>query len=174
MIDTLMRMVLVFGTLSLLGLGGGKGIVPQMHADAVQQYHWVTSEQFTQFYTIGKLVPGPTTIFSALVGYTAAGVVGAAVATSAMFIPSSLLVIGMGLAWKQFSRTRWKNIVSLAMAPVVIGLIWSSVFALGKGAFTGPWMFAIAGLVGVLTYWTKITAPKLILLGAVIGLVVLH
>ena len=37
--------------------GGGKGIIPQMHADAVTRYQWVTSQQFTQFYTIGKLVP---------------------------------------------------------------------------------------------------------------------
>ena len=62
----------------------GKGIIPQMHADAVSRYHWVTSQQFTQFYTIGKLVPGPTTIFAALVGYAATPdrpLIGAAVAT---------------------------------------------------------------------------------------------
>ena len=57
--ETLIHLLSVFSQLSILGFGGGKGIIPQMHTDAVTTYRWVTSEQFTQFYTIGKLVPGP-------------------------------------------------------------------------------------------------------------------
>ncbi len=68
---TILHLLWVFAQLSVLGFGGGKGIIPQMHVDAVTTYGWVSSAQFTQFYTIGKLVPGPTTIFAALIGYAA-------------------------------------------------------------------------------------------------------
>ncbi|MBV8530232.1 MAG: chromate transporter, partial [Candidatus Eremiobacteraeota bacterium] len=81
---TVLHLLWTFSQLSVLGFGGGKGIIPQMHTDAVSKYHWLTSEQFTQFYTIGKLVPGPTTIFAALVGSAATPdrpLVGAAAAT---------------------------------------------------------------------------------------------
>ncbi|MBV9333481.1 MAG: chromate transporter, partial [Candidatus Eremiobacteraeota bacterium] len=64
-VGTVLHLLWTFAQLSVLGFGGGKGIIPQMHADAVERYRWVTSQQFTQFYTIGKLVPGPTTIFAA-------------------------------------------------------------------------------------------------------------
>jgi chromate transporter len=173
-VDALWKLAAVFSYLSLLGFGGGKGIIPQMHADTVDQFHWVTSEQFTQFYTIGKLVPGPTTIFSALIGYSAAGIPGAAVATAAIFATSTLLVIALGLSWKRLSRSPWKQPVLAALAPVVIGLVWASVFSLGKGVFNHPISYVLVGLVVVLSLRTKVQTPLLIALGAAGGLVFLR
>ena len=106
------RLVQVFSVLSILGFGGGKGIIPQMHADVVDTYHWVTSAQFSEFYTIGKLVPGPTTIFAALIGFAAAGVAGAAVALAAMFVPSSALMIFADSLWMRWQNADWKGVIS--------------------------------------------------------------
>ena len=168
--ETLVRLAMAFSALSILGFGGGKGIIPQMQDDAVNQFHWVTSEQFAQFYTIGKLVPGPTTIFGALVGYRVSGYVGAAVATAALFLPSSILVMLAGAGWQRFSASRWKDVVSTGLAPVVIGLVWSSVFAIGKGTVKVPAAIAIALVVTALTLRTKLSAPLLIALGAAGGM----
>lgn len=170
---TLLRIALVFAVLSVLGFGGGKGIIPQMHNDAVDA-GWVTSAQFAQFYTLGKLVPGPTTIFSALIGYRAAGIPGAIVAAAAMFVPSTILMIGMGMAWRRFSRSKWKDTVALGLEPVIVGLVWSSVATIGKGALHGWPAYGIALAVTVLTLRTKISAPPLIALGAVAGAVALR
>ena len=174
MIETLVRLALAFGALSILGFGGGKGIIPQMHEDAVNQFHWVTSEQFAQFYTIGKLVPGPTTIFGALVGYRAAGYAGAAVAAAALFLPSSVLMMFAGAMWRRFSASPWKDVVSVGLAPVVIGLVWSSVFTIGRGAVQGIAATVIALIVTALTLRTKLSAPVLIALGAAGGLAFLR
>jgi chromate transporter len=174
MIETLVRLALAFGALSILGFGGGKGIIPQMHEDAVNQFHWVTSEQFAQFYTIGKLVPGPTTIFGALVGYRAAGYAGAAVAAVALFLPSSVLMVIAGVAWRRFSASPWKDVVSVGLAPVVIGLVWSSVFTIGRGAVPGVAAIVIALIITGLTLRTKLSAPLLIALGAAGGLAFLR
>jgi chromate transporter len=174
MTETLLRLAMAFSALSILGFGGGKGIIPQMHDDAVTQFHWVTSEQFAQFYTIGKLVPGPTTIFGALVGYRAAGYAGAAVAAAALFVPSSVLMMLAGTAWRRFSASPWKDVVSVGLAPVVIGLVWSSVFAIGKGTIERPAAAAIALIVTALTLRSKLSAPLLIALGAVGGLAFLR
>ena len=93
---SLLQLLWVFAQLSVLGFGGGKGIIPQMHTEAVGTYHWVSSQQFTEFYTIGKLVPGPTTIFAALIGYTATPFAPAAGRGrryhAGMFVPSSLII----------------------------------------------------------------------------------
>jgi chromate transporter len=171
---TLVRLAMVFGSLSILGFGGGKGIIPQMHEASVHQFHWVTSEQFTQFYAIGKLVPGPTTIFSALIGFRAAGYIGAAVAAAAMFVPSSVVMMLAGAAWQRISVSPWKDIVSAGLEPVVIGLVWSSVFTIGGGAITGPASTAVALLVAGLMLRTKVSAPILIALGAAGGAVLLR
>jgi chromate transporter len=167
-------MVQVFGVLSLLGFGGGKGIIPQMHMDVVDQYHWVTSAQFSEFYTIGKLVPGPTTIFSALIGFAAAGIAGAAVALAAMFVPSSALMVLADTIWLRWKNTDWKETISKGLAPVIVGLVWSSVFTIGKGVAHGVAAYVIAGIVAVLMLRTKLSAPMLIVLSGAAGMIVLR
>jgi chromate transporter len=168
------QMVRVFSILSILGFGGGKGIIPQMHTDVVDHFHWVTSEQFTHFYTIGKLVPGPTTIFAALIGFTAAGVAGAAVATAAMFLPSSVLMIALDAMWTRWKSLEWKTAIAKGLAPVIVGLVWSSVFTIGKGVAQGAVAYAIAAIVTLLMLRTKLSAPTLILLSGAAGLVALR
>jgi chromate transporter len=167
-------MIQVFSVLSILGFGGGKGIIPQMHVEVVDRYHWITSAQFSEFYTIGKLVPGPTTIFSALIGFAAAGISGAAVALAAMFVPSSALMVLMDRIWTQWKNAHWKTAIAKGLAPVIVGLVWSSVFTIGKGVAHGTGAYVIAAAVTVLMLRTKLSAPTLILMSGAVGIAVLR
>ncbi len=174
---TLLHLLSVFSQLSILGFGGGKGIIPQMHTDAVTTYGWVSSQQFTQFYTIGKLVPGPTTIFAALIGYAALPqrpLLGAAVATAAMFVPSSLIMIGFDSLEARFSASPWRTIISRGLAPAIVGLVWSSVWTIGRGAPSSVAAYLTSAAVVVLMLRTKINAPLLILLSGAVGVAVLR
>jgi chromate transporter len=173
----ILHMLWVFGQLSVLGFGGGKGIIPQMHVDVVDSYHWVTNDQFTQFYTIGKLVPGPTTIFAALIGYSAmpgAPILGAAVATIGMFVPSSMIMIGADIIWDKFKENPWRAIVSHGLAPAIVGLVWASVYSISKGTASGPIPYTITALVVIATLRTKLSAPLLIGVSGILGMVLLR
>lgn len=174
---TILHLLSVFAELSVLGFGGGKGIIPQMHTQAVGTYHWINSEQFAQFYTIGKLVPGPTTIFAALIGYAALPqrpLLGAAVATVGMFVPSSLIVIGADRFWARFENAPWREIFSQGMAPAIVGLIWSSVWTIARGTPSGPLAYGIVAVVAVILLRTKVSAPLLILVAGSVGVVLLR
>jgi chromate transporter len=176
-VRTVLHLLWTFSQLSVLGFGGGKGIIPQMHADAVDHYHWVTSQQFTQFYTIGKLVPGPTTIFSALVGYAATPgrpLVGAAAATIGMFLPSSMIMVAFGALWERFSASPWRTIVSRGLAPAIVGLVWSSVVTIGRGAPQNAVAYVLSAVVVLLMLRTKLAAPLLILLAGGVGVAALR
>lgn len=182
---TALHLLWTFAQLSVLGFGGGKGIIPQMHRDAVN-YHWVTSDQFTQFYTIGKLVPGPTTIFAALIGYAAMPMrplLGAAIATIGMFVPSSVIMVVVDGFWERFAASPWRAIISHGLAPAIVGLIWSSVWTISRGTTIvtlAPGSFgmvissAIAVAVTLLMLRTKLSAPLLILLSGVVGIFTLR
>lgn len=174
MTGTYIRLIVVFSMLSVLGFGGGKGIIPQMHNDAVTRYQWVTASQFTEFYTIGKLVPGPTTIFAVLIGYTAAGLVGAAIAAVAIFLPSTAIMIAMDTVWARWKNADWKDLISHGLAPAIVGLVWASVLAVGKGATHSPFGYTIGVAVTILMLRTKIGAPALIGLSGLAGLVLLR
>jgi chromate transporter len=174
---TALHLLWTFSQLSLLGFGGGKGIIPQMHRDAVVNYQWITNAQFTQFYTIGKLVPGPTTIFAALVGYAAMpgrAWLGASIATAAMFVPSSALMVAFTMLWARFEASPWRAIISHGLAPAIVGLVWSSVWTISRGTATGVLPLAITGVVTLLMLRTKLSAPLLIAASGVVGIVALR
>ena len=163
-----------FSQLSVLGFGGGKGIIPQMHRDVVVQYQWITNAQFSEFYTIGKLVPGPTTIFAALIGYAAMPgrpIVGALIATVGMFVPSSIIMVVIDVLWKRFEASPWRAIISHGLAPAIVGLVWSSVWTISRGTTASITAYAITAVVAILMLRTKLSAPLLIALSGAAGII---
>lgn len=176
-VSTLLHILWTFSVLSVLGFGGGKGIIPQMHRDAVITYQWVTSDQFAQFYTIGKLVPGPTTVFAALIGYAAMPGrpwLGALAATIGMFVPSSVIMVVVDAFWSRFQASPWRAIVSHGLAPAIVGLVWSSVWTISRGTATGPIAYGVAAVVALLMLRTKLSAPLLIAASGAVGIIALR
>jgi chromate transporter len=164
----------VFIVLSLLGFGGGNAIIPQMFTESVNHYHWLTSSQFSQFYALARMAPGPTTTISALVGYAVAGLVGAVVATASMFVPAGIVVTAFGAFWARLGEHPFRAVFAAGMAPVVIGLIWSGSVVIASGA-VGGWKPALVALVAlVLTLRTSISVVYLILGGGALGLLFLR
>jgi chromate transporter len=171
--STALHLLWTFSQLSVLGFGGGKGIIPQMHRD-VTAFGWVTNDQFSQFYTIGKLVPGPTTIFAALIGYAAMPAnpfLGAAIATVGMFVPSSVIMVVVDKLWERFSASPWRPIISHGLAPAIVGLVWASVLTIARGTASGVVPYTLAAIVALLMLRTKLSAPLLIVLSGAVGIV---
>jgi len=54
--------------------------------------------------------------------------------------------------------------IVMRISPVIVGLVWSSVFTIGKGVAHGTAAYVIATVVTLLMLRTKISAPALILL----------
>jgi chromate transporter len=74
-----------------------------MQHDTVVVHHWMTGVQFTNAVALGQITPGPVVQTVAVVGFAAAGYVGALVATFVAFTPSLLFVIVGG---RYFARLR--------------------------------------------------------------------
>jgi chromate transporter len=170
----LSRLALVFVVLSLLGFGGGNAIIPQMHADVVDRYHWISSQEFARFYALGKLAPGPTTSMAALVGYAVRGVLGAIVATAAVFVPAGVLVFFAGRAWDRLRGNPWRDRFARAIKPVVLGLIWAGVVTLARGATTTPATVALAVVAAAVLLRTDWNQSLLVLAAGVVGAVALR
>jgi chromate transporter len=169
----LTRLAIVFTILSLLGFGGGNAIIPQMHADVVDKYHWITSADFTRFFGLAKLAPGPTTTMAALVGYAVAGLLGATIATIAVFVPAGILVYGVGHVWGRLRGNPWRERFAEAIKPIVLGLIWAGVVTLSRGALDGPVTIAIALIATVIMLRTDWNQAILVLAAGVAGAFVL-
>jgi chromate transporter len=165
----LARLALVFALLSLLGFGGGSAIIPQMHADVVDRYHWISSADFARFFALGKLAPGPTTSMAALVGYAVSGALGAVVATAAIFLPAGVLVFCVAHFWERLRGNPWRERFARAVAPVVLGLIWAGVVTLARGAADAPVTIVVAVVAAVVLLRTNWNQSLLVLAAGIVG-----
>ena len=59
-----------FAVTSLLAVGGGNSVIPEMHRYAVDVQHWLTDRQFADSFALAQLTPGPNLIIVTLIGYT--------------------------------------------------------------------------------------------------------
>jgi chromate transporter len=130
----LIRLLNVFCLLSLLAVGGGSAVLPQMEHETVAEHHWITGDQFSTIYSLGQMAPGPNMSMVAIIGWQVAGVAGLLIVLVAFYLPSSFLVYGCSYAWDQFKDNPWRNAVQRGMAPITIGLMLAGVHAVGKTA----------------------------------------
>ncbi len=99
-IKTLLQIIALFSSLSLLSIGGGNTVLPEMHRKTVQVYHWMTDGQFADVFAISQAAPGPSILIVTLIGYKAGGILGAIIATIAMMLPAGLLVYMVTRFWQ--------------------------------------------------------------------------
>ena len=162
--DVAVRLVKTFAMLSILSFGGGKGVFPQMREDVVTRYHWLTPAQFAQYYTIGKLVPGPTTIMTVLIGLSVGKVPGAVLAALAIFVPSSVLMFFVVRLWTHAQGSPVRAAISHGLAPAIVGLSWASAWALSKGVVESWPAVVLVVVVAALSWRTQI--PTVVLIAA--------
>ncbi len=113
-----------------LSYGGGFVIVPMMQADAVTEYGWMTDSQFLNAVALGQATPGPVTQTIAVVGYAAAGIGGALLASAVAFLPSFWFV---AIGADRFDRLRTSPRPRAFLAgagPAAIGAIIGSAIPL--------------------------------------------
>ena len=131
-----------------LSYGGGFVIIPLMHADAVQRYHWMSDGQFLNAVALGQITPGPVVQTVAVVGYAAAGLGGGLLATVVAFTPSFLFVI---IGGPHFDRIRADQRVQSFLTgagPAVIGAIAGSAIPLAL-ALQHLWQAGVLVVAGV-------------------------
>jgi chromate transporter len=130
-----------------LSFGGGFVIIPLMQADAVSHYHWMTGPQFLNAVALGQITPGPVVQTVAVVGYAAAGLAGALLASAVAFTPSFLLVLFGGPRFEQIRGNARVRAFLDGAGPAAIGAILGSAITLTR-EITHPWQYAV--LVGAL------------------------
>jgi chromate transporter len=141
--------------------GGGLTMIAFIQEQVVHQLHWLTQQEFIDGLALGQFTPGPVLMVAAYVGYKVAGLGGAMIAATAIFLPSFILMLAI---LPMFERVRTLVWTKAAMRGV-------SLLRMAPHALPDP--FAIVMLVGTLVAlltW-RIGALKLMLTGAGLGVV---
>jgi len=118
--STLARLAGHFALMSLFAIGGANSALPEMQRVAVELEHWMTARQFTDVFALAQVTPGPNVIVVTLIGYQAAGLMGALVATLAMCGPSCLFAFYVGRISDRLQGARW-SATQQGLLPISIG-----------------------------------------------------
>ena len=149
--------------------GGGLTMIALIHEQVVNQFHWLTPQEFIDGLALGQFTPGPILMVAAYVGYKVAGVAGAAVGAAAIFLPSFVLMLSILPVFDRVRKLVWTRAAMKGIAPAVIGVLAVSLSQLAPHAL--PDAFAIiifAAAVIALLVW-RIGAVKLIVAGSILG-----
>ncbi len=121
--NAILHLLLMFAGLSLLSVGGGMTILPEMHRLAVIEWGWMPDQVFADYYALAQAAPGPNILIVTLLGWHVAGFAGALAATVGICAPAAALAYVGGGVWVRFRDTGWRRIVGLALPPLVAGLV---------------------------------------------------
>ncbi len=104
--------------------GGGYAMIALLENEFVQQKKWLEKDEFLNMAAISESTPGPIAINSATyIGYKAAGMMGAVVATLGMVIPSFAIIYLISLFFDQFLALTWVGYAFRGIQVCVIYLI---------------------------------------------------
>ena len=121
-----------FSGISLTLFGGGYVVIPALHELFVENLNWLTSAEFADGIAIGQITPGPIFVTATFIGYKVAGVLGAFLATVAIFTPPAVLTVLLSRFVKILNQS---SVVKAAMKGVraaVIGMIFASAITIGQ------------------------------------------
>lgn len=109
-----------FFRIGLFGFGGGPTMIPLVHKEVVDNYKWMSDEEFANVLAIGNTLPGPiATKMAGYIGYKVGGKIGCINAVIATIIPLAIVMIaGLGLL-NEYRDKPWVAGMAQGVLPVV-------------------------------------------------------
>jgi chromate transporter len=174
MLNRLWDLITVFAPLSFLTVGGGQSVTADIHRQAVDAYAWMNDSQFLDVFALSRITPGPGSLLVTLIGWQVQGLIGALVASVAIFLPSSLLVYALARVWARNKGRTWTRAIEMGLIPVAAGMILAASCTILRAAEGGPWAWAVAIVSTLLLIYTRVSPFLLLGGGAIVFLIALH
>ncbi len=155
-----------------LVFGGGHVVLPLLQSQVVPP-GWVTNEAFLAGYGAAQAVPGPLFTFAAYLGAVStqepSGWAGAGIALVAIFLPSFLLIIGIGPFWEQLRRHEVMQRAMLGINAAVVGILLAAFYnPVWTSAIRSTTDFSLAATAFLLLVFWKISPWIVVVVAAVV------
>ncbi|MGE5549176.1 MAG: chromate transporter [Bacteroidota bacterium] len=148
MAKTLFDIFLAFFRPSILSYGGGPASIPLMQKEVVDNYRWLTGEQFADALAIGNTLPGPIAPkMGAYIGYNVAGILGAVVAILATVAPTAIIIVILAKYLLLYKNSpRLQGMLRVAKPIVVVLLLQTAIELMTKKTYPNPMAFAVSAV----------------------------
>ena len=114
----------------LFAIGGGLATIPFL-MNMAEKYPWFTKAELSNMIAVSESTPGPIGInMATYVGFTAGGPLGSIIATSALVLPSLIVVMIIAGFLQKFRDNRIVKDTFYCLRPAVIGMLFVSLASL--------------------------------------------
>ncbi|MCX7116915.1 MAG: chromate transporter [Legionellales bacterium] len=142
-LNSLIAVLISFGKIGLISLGGGNSMLKLLEYEAVTYRHWVGQEEFIGMVGTSFLFPGLTGVkLAALIGYKAAGVMGLVLAVAALNIPGLCLTF-MGYFWLAGHPSPMSKKIMVSVQYGALALLAAATYSIGEGVMGAYYSFAL-------------------------------
>lgn len=172
--NSLLGLFLMFLRLGAFSFGGGYAMLPLIF-QSVQQFDFMTAEEFSNLVALSQVTPGPVAVNAATyVGFNFGGVEGAVIATAGVALPSFILIIIISAFLERFKENKITQGMFTGIRPVTAGLIASAALVMGRTVIVTAGSLnvipaCIFAATFVLSWKFKISPIKLTLIMGAVG-----
>ncbi|MBS4538342.1 chromate transporter [Clostridium sp. D2Q-11] len=170
----LLKLFLSYFKIGLFSFGGGLAMLPFIQEELIEKHGWINPAEFVDMLAISQVTPGPIAINAAtFLGFKINGVLGSAVATFSVIFPSFIIIVTIAHFLERFKHSKYVKWVFDGIRPVVLGLIGSALYLVGKQSLSDIKGILIAIAMFYLVGIRKIN-PMICIVGAGIAGVLLY
>lgn len=118
-----LKLFLAFLKVGLFSFGGAYGAIPLIR-DVVLSHRWMNEEYLTYMIAVSESTPGPIMVnMATYVGSTQAGLLGSAVATVGVVLPSFCIILLVTAILKNLTDNKYFKAILQGLKPCIIGII---------------------------------------------------
>jgi chromate transporter len=130
------NLFITFFKIGLFTIGGGYAMIPLIQQEVLGN-GWLTMTEFVNFLAVAESTPGSFAVnIATFIGMELGGLLGAIVTTTAVVLPSLIIIVLIAKLFTGFQDNKWVKGALYGIRPVVIALIASAVVTLMlKGLF---------------------------------------
>jgi putative chromate ion transporter len=161
-----------FLRIGALVFGSGYAMLPFIQQTVVNQFHWLTDQQFAVALALSLITPGPVTIIGTFIGYKVAGVVGAVVGMVNMYFPAWAMTTLVAAPYAKAGQVSYVKQVIGGIVAAFIGTLVIVLIKLARGTLVDIPTISMAVAAFGIQRFTKIDTVWIVLGGALVSLVV--
>ncbi|WP_353093701.1 chromate transporter [Tissierella praeacuta] len=170
---TIWKLFVSFLKIGAFSFGGGYAMLPLIQKEIIDVHGWLTLNEFIDILAVVEMTPGPVAINSAtFLGYKVGGILGSIVATTAVVLPSIVVILTIAHFLSKFKNSPYVDWAFRGIRPVVLGLIISASLSVSKNAIIDMKTFILGSVLFYLTSFKKLHPILTIIIAGIAGVII--